>query len=58
MKTWQARYTPQAATLIRKLHPGIKPRIREGIRSLLEDPLLGHELHLELSGFRSHRIRN
>lgn len=58
MKSRRSRYTPEAAALIRKLHPEIKQRIREGIRGLLEDPFLGHELHLDLSGFRSHRVRN
>ena len=58
MKTLRARYTPEAASLIRKLHPEAKRMIRNGIRTLLENPLQGHELHLELSGFRSYRIKN
>ena len=58
MKGWQARYTPEAANLIRKLHPEVKKRIREGIRNLVENPLLGHELRFELSGFRSSRAKS
>lgn len=53
---WRARYTPEASSVIRTMHPEIKRRVREGIRMLVENPLLGHELHLELSGFRSFRI--
>ena len=58
MKALRVRYTPEAASLIRKLHPEIKHMIRGGMRALLENPLIGHELRLELSGFRSHRIKN
>ena len=54
----RVRYTPEAASLIRKLHPEAKRMVRNGIRTLLENPLQGHELHLELSGFRSYRIKN
>jgi mRNA interferase RelE/StbE len=53
---WRARYTPESAAVIRTMHPEIKRSIREGIRMLLENPLAGHELRLELSGFRSLRI--
>ena len=49
------RYTPEAAALIRKFHPDVKRMIRAAIRRLLESPLSGHELRLELSGFRSYR---
>jgi addiction module RelE/StbE family toxin len=57
VKSYHARYTPEAARLIRKLHPEIKKDIREGIRRLLNDPLQGHPLHDELSGYRSLRVR-
>jgi len=56
MKTFRARYTPEAARIIRKLHPTIKATIRTGIRDILKDPLLGRELQLELNGFRSLRV--
>lgn len=58
MKPWRVRYTPEAATRIRKLHPDVKRRIREGARTLLENPLSGHELRFDLSGFRSYRVKN
>lgn len=47
MKALRARYTPEAASLIRTLHPEVKRRIRTGIRHLLENPFSGHELHTE-----------
>ncbi len=57
MKARRARYTPEAAERIRKLHPLIKKEVREGIRSLLDNPLMGYALHDELSGYWSFRIR-
>ncbi len=58
MRALRARYTPEATALIRKLHPEVKRLIRDGIRHLTENPLSGHELRFELSGFRSYRVRN
>lgn len=57
MKSYRARYGQEAARRIRKLHPQIKSEIRDGIRTLLRAPLTGHELHFELAGYRSLRIR-
>lgn len=57
MKARRARYTPEAAERVRRLHPLIKKEIREGIRILLTDPFLGYPLHDELSGYWSFRIR-
>ena len=57
MKARRARYTPEAAERICKLHPLIKKEVREGIRALLDNPLLGYALHDELSGYWSFRIR-
>ena len=57
MKTLRARYTPEAARLIRKLHPDIKQLIRQAIHHLIEHPLSGQELHFELSGLRSYRVK-
>jgi mRNA interferase RelE/StbE len=54
---YRARYTPEAAERIRKLHPEIKREIRDGIRTLLNNPLAGHALHSELSGYWSYRVR-
>ena len=57
MTPYRARYTPEAAERIRKLHPEIKREIRDGIRTLLNNPLAGHALHSELSGYWSYRVR-
>lgn len=53
----KVRYTTEAASLIRKLHPEIKRLVRQALRDLLDNPLIGHELHLNLSGFRSYRVK-
>ena len=55
--TYRVRYTLEAAERLRKFHPEIKREIRQGIRELLISPLSGHPLQLELSGYRSYRIR-
>ncbi|MGH8501856.1 MAG: type II toxin-antitoxin system RelE family toxin [Gammaproteobacteria bacterium] len=52
------RFTPEAATQIRKLHPEIRRRIRDGLRQLQNDPLLGHALQFDLAGLRSRRAGN
>ncbi len=36
MTRYLARYTSEAASLIRKLHPHIKAEIRQGIRELMD----------------------
>lgn len=51
----KVRYTAEAASLIQKLHPQIKRLVRQAIRDLRDNPLLGHELHL--SAFRSYRVK-
>ena len=57
MKSLRVRYTPEASLIIKKLHPEVKLQIRDGIRSLVKNPLSGHELQFELSGFRSCRVK-
>ena len=53
----KVRYTPEAASLILRLHPEIKRRVRRAIADLLADPFRGHALHVDLSGFRSYRVK-
>lgn len=53
----KVRYTSEAASLVRKLHPEIKRLIRQAIRKLLDNPLIGHELRFDLSGFRSYCVK-
>ena len=57
VRRWQARYTFESSTQIRKLHPTIRQEIRAAIESLVQNPLAGHALQFELSGFRSLRVR-
>jgi len=55
---YRVRYTPEAASRIRKLHPHVKQEIREAIRTLLENPLSGYSLQQELFGYRACRVRS
>ena len=57
MTSYRIRYTPEAASRIRKLHPEVKQDIRETISTLQASPLSGHALQQELTGFRSFRVR-
>jgi mRNA-degrading endonuclease RelE of RelBE toxin-antitoxin system len=57
VKPYRARHTPEAAERIWKLHPEIKREIKDGIRTLLDNPLAGYPLHSELSGYWSCRSR-
>jgi mRNA interferase RelE/StbE len=50
------RVPTHVAELIRGLHPGIKRKLRAGLESLLEDPMLGKALKDELEGLRSLRV--
>jgi mRNA interferase RelE/StbE len=50
-------YTPEAASLIQRLHPEIKRLVRQAIQDLLANPLLGHELRMDLAGFRSYQVK-
>jgi mRNA-degrading endonuclease RelE of RelBE toxin-antitoxin system len=53
---YRARYTPEAASIIQKLNPDVKRRVRAAVDGLLDSPLAGHALHDELSGLRSFRM--
>ena len=56
MRRHRARYTPEASAIIKTLHPTIKAAIRVGIAEIMQTPLAGRELQLELRGFRSFRV--
>jgi mRNA interferase RelE/StbE len=56
MKGYRARYTPEASAIIKRLHPTIKAAVRVGIGEIMETPLAGRELQLELRGFRAFRV--
>lgn len=56
MRAYRVRYTQEASSIIKKLHPTIKAAIRAGIGEVLKTPLAGRELQYELRGFRSFRV--
>ena len=56
MRGYRSRYTPEASAIIKTLHPTIKAAVRVGIGEIMETPLAGRELQLELRGFRSFRV--
>jgi len=56
VRGYRARYTPEASAIIKRLHPTIKTAVRVGIGEIMETPLAGRELQLELRGFRSFRV--
>jgi mRNA interferase RelE/StbE len=53
----KAKFTPEAAKLLSKLHPENKKLIKAGLNDLKENPYLGNDLAQELSGFNSYRIK-
>ena len=46
----------ETAALIRHSHPTLKRRIREALRTIVEDPTSGKPLVDELQGLRSFRL--
>jgi len=38
--SYRVRYTPEAASRIRKLHPQVKQEIRVAVRTLLDTPFI------------------
>jgi mRNA interferase RelE/StbE len=50
------RVPAHIAELIRGLHPSIKRKVRAALTAILDDPLRGKALKLELQGLRSLRV--
>lgn len=50
------RITEATVTLIRKLHPHLKRKIRAALEEIVHDPTCGKSLKLELAGLRSYRV--
>jgi len=48
---------PHVAEVVRKLPPEVKRAVRNAVRALCEDPLLGGPLQRELDGLRKYRVR-
>jgi mRNA interferase RelE/StbE len=53
---YRLRVPDHLVELIRGLHPEIKRKIREALRSILSDPSVGKPLKDELSGLMSLRV--
>jgi mRNA-degrading endonuclease RelE of RelBE toxin-antitoxin system len=53
MKRFQIRFTPEAARLASRLSPETKKLIKDALKTLQKDPLLGDDLQEELAGFKS-----
>lgn len=58
MKRFRPSYFESAREIVKKLHPAVKPLIKEGIESLNDNPYRGKELEDEFLGFRSLAIGN
>ena len=54
---YQIIYSETSRKIIRKLHPSIKPLIKQRIEALREDPFLGKVLERELTGYYSLRSK-
>jgi mRNA-degrading endonuclease RelE of RelBE toxin-antitoxin system len=50
---YQVIYSETSGKIIRRLHPSIKPLIRQKIVALRENPFLGKALERELTGYYS-----
>jgi len=54
---YQIIYSETSRKIIRRLHPSIKPLIKQRIEGLREDPFLGKALERELTGYYSRRSK-
>ena len=54
---YQIIYSETSRKIIRRLHPSLKPLIKQKIESLREDPFLGKALERELTGYYSLRTK-
>ena len=54
---YQIIYSETSRKIIRRLHPSIKPLIKQRIEGLREDPFLGKALERELTGYYSLRSK-
>ena len=57
MKKWKLRFTPEAARLLSKIQPENKKYIKKALKELRQNPYTGKDLHEELFGFNSLRIK-
>ena len=57
MKKWKMRFAPESSRLLSKLHPENKKLIKQALTELRQNPHTGKDLQEELSGFKSHRLK-
>ena len=57
MNKWKMRFTPESSRLLSKLHPEMKKLIKQALTELRQNPYMGKNLHEELSGFKSLRLK-
>ena len=57
MKKWKMRFTPESLRLLSKLHPEKKKLVKQALTELQQNPHIGKDLHEELSGFKSLRLK-
>ena len=58
MKIWKIVFSPEASKSISTLHPEIKRIVKQSLSELRNIPYSGKDLQVELSGFKSFRIKN
>ena len=57
MNKWKMRFSPESSRLLSKLHPEKKKLIKRALTELRQNPYMGKNLHEELSGFKSLRLK-
>ena len=57
MKKFKMRFTSEAARLLSKFHPDSKKLIKQALNDLQQNPFTGKDLHEELQGFKSSKLR-
>ena len=57
MNKWKMRFSPESSRLLSKLNPEKKKLIKRALTELRQNPYMGKNLHEELSGFKSLRLK-
>ena len=57
MTGYKIQFTPEAVRLLSKLHPENKKLIKNGLKELKKNPVIGGYLQEELSGFKSYKLK-
>jgi mRNA-degrading endonuclease RelE of RelBE toxin-antitoxin system len=57
MKELRVKFTPEAAKLLKNIHPESKKLIKAALIELRQNPFLGDDLQEELSEFKSYKSK-